>query len=162
MALGSVGAFLVLEEQEHAKRRGARILARLSSVMADRTPRPSGAVTTSLRRMWQQLRSAPRNDQRAIISGASGAEPATAEERAFLAEHPQVPVRATGTYIGHAMEPQFPLNIALAALAIARGKLFPADGSGIERPFSGAPNQVVVTGVGHWRGEGMALLEAPV
>ena len=46
-----------------------------------------------------------------MISGAAGAEPATAEERAFLAEHTDIAVRATGTYLGHALEPQFPMNV---------------------------------------------------
>ena len=53
------------------------------------------------------------------------------------------------------------MNIALAALAISRGTLFPpCDKSGVERPTQGAPPQVVVASVGHWRGEGLALVEA--
>jgi 3-oxoacyl-[acyl-carrier-protein] synthase II len=35
-----------------------------------------------------------------------------------------------------------------------------AHGSEIERAMEGPLEQVVVTGVGHWRGEGMALVEA--
>jgi 3-oxoacyl-[acyl-carrier-protein] synthase II len=59
------------------------------------------------------------------------------------------------------MEAQFPMNVALAAVALSHGKLFAAaDGSEMERPMDGALAQVVVTGVGHWRGEGMALVEA--
>jgi 3-oxoacyl-[acyl-carrier-protein] synthase II len=70
-------------------------------------------------------------------------------------------VRATGTHLGHGMEPQFPMNVALAALAVGRGQLFPAtDSSGVEQPMNGVLSQVVVTGVGHWRGEGMALVQA--
>ena len=53
-----------------------------------------------------------------MISGATGAEPATAEERAFLASTPDIAVRATGTYLGHGFEPQFPMNVALAAMAL--------------------------------------------
>ena len=94
------------------------------------------------------------------LSGASGATPATAEERAFLAGHPDLAVRATGTYVGHAAEPQFVMNVALAALALDHGSLFPpCDATGLEKPMSGDLQQVVVTGVGHWRGEGLALLE---
>ncbi len=52
-------------------------------------------------------------------------------------------------------KPQFPVNIALAALAVQRGQLFPpADASGFEQPMEAPLRQVVVTGVGHWRGEG--------
>ena len=81
-----------------------------------------------------------------MISGATGAAPATAEERAFLAEHQDIAVRATGTYLGHAFEPQFPMNMALAALAVSRGNLFPpADDSGVERAMDGPLTQAVVT-----------------
>ena len=102
-----------------------------------------------------------RTIMHAIISGATGAEPATSEERAFLEKHPDVPVRATGAHIGHGVEAQFVMNLALAACAVHRGKLFPPLGqSGVERPFEGKLRQAVVTSVGHWRGEGLALVEA--
>jgi 3-oxoacyl-[acyl-carrier-protein] synthase II len=59
------------------------------------------------------------------------------------------------------MEPAFPMNVALAALSVSRGSLFPPrDGSGFEKPMSGPLKQAIVTGVGYWRGEGMALVEA--
>ncbi|MGA7485853.1 MAG: beta-ketoacyl-ACP synthase, partial [Xanthobacteraceae bacterium] len=97
----------------------------------------------------------------ALISGATGAEPATSEERAWLKTVPHLPVRATGTLLGHGFEPQFAMNIALATLAVGREKLFPPlDSSGVERAYEGPLEQAVVTAVGHWRGEGMALLEA--
>jgi len=96
-----------------------------------------------------------------VISGATGAEPATGEERAWLATLPGVPVRATGSALGHGFEPQFAMNIALATLALGRQKLFPpADSSGVEQAYEGPLDQIAVTAVGHWRGEGMALVEA--
>jgi len=96
-----------------------------------------------------------------VISGASGTAPATAEERAFLAEHADIAVRATGSYLGHAFEPQFLMNVAIAAIAVSRGNLYPpADDSGVERAIPGPMTQAVVTSVGHWRGEGLALVEA--
>jgi 3-oxoacyl-[acyl-carrier-protein] synthase II len=54
------------------------------------------------------------------------------------------------------------MNIALAALALKHGKLFAPvpDASGLEQPMNGALTQAIVTGVGHWRGEGLALVEA--
>ena len=59
------------------------------------------------------------------------------------------------------METQFALGLGLAALSISRGALFPpGDSSGIEIEMSKAPSQIVVIGAGHWRGEGMALVEA--
>jgi 3-oxoacyl-[acyl-carrier-protein] synthase II len=53
------------------------------------------------------------------------------------------------------------MNIALAALALQHGRMFPSfDPSGFERAMEAPLRQVVVTSVGHWRGEGLALLEA--
>jgi 3-oxoacyl-[acyl-carrier-protein] synthase II len=162
-ALGSLGAFLVLESAEHAKARNAPAIARLSAVVAERSDRQPGAITAALDVLWQKITAVAAIDEQhaAFVSGATGAEPATSEERAFLANHPALPVRATGTHIGHGLEPQFSMNIALAALALKHGKLFPpADGSGFERPMTNTLKQAVVTGVGHWRGEGLALVEA--
>ena len=53
------------------------------------------------------------------------------------------------------------MNVALAAIAVSRGNLYPpADNSGVERAMEGPLTQVVVTSIGHWRGEGLALVEA--
>jgi 3-oxoacyl-[acyl-carrier-protein] synthase II len=94
------------------------------------------------------------------LSGATGATTVTAEERAFLAAHGELAVRATGSYVGHGLEPQFPMNVALAAIALGHGSLFPpSDSTGVERPMSGELRQVLVTSVGHWRGEALALVE---
>jgi 3-oxoacyl-[acyl-carrier-protein] synthase II len=158
---GSLGAFIVLESRAHADARGAKRAARLSTVVSEHSARKPGDVEASLDRMWGRL-GAIEPGGAAILSGASGAEPATSEERAFLGRHGDIAVRATGSYLGHGLEPQFAMNIALAAVALGRGSLFPpADDSGVERPQSGLLRQVVVTGIGHWRGEGLALVEAP-
>jgi 3-oxoacyl-[acyl-carrier-protein] synthase II len=162
LALASLGAFLVLEAEEHAAKRGAKPLARLTAVLSDRSTRKPGMATATLRRMWNELAGQFQPGELAVLSGATGAEPATGEERAFLGEHPDIPVRATGTHVGHGIEPQFAMNVALAAIALNHGKLYPpVDRSGLEKPMPGRLRQVVVTGVGPWRGEGMALVEAP-
>jgi 3-oxoacyl-[acyl-carrier-protein] synthase II len=161
MVLGSLGAFLVLEARGHAEARNAKPLARLAGVLSERSSRPAGAITAALARMWQQLVPPPVPTGIAVISGTTGAQPATAEERTWLKTLPDVPVRATGSILGHGFEPQFAMNIALAALALGRKKLFPAvDSSGVEREYEGPLERVAVTAVGHWRGEGMALIEA--
>jgi 3-oxoacyl-[acyl-carrier-protein] synthase II len=161
IALGSLGAFLVLEEHEHAEARGVEPFARLSLVLSGRTSRGAGAVRDALRRMWEAMQGSIEPGRYAIVSGASGAQPATAEEESFWAEHPDAVVRATGSRIGHGLEAQFPMNIALAALAVRHGILFPpCNGSPVERAMQGPLSQAIVTGVGHWRGEGMALVEA--
>ncbi|MFI4960000.1 MAG: beta-ketoacyl-ACP synthase [Hyphomicrobiales bacterium] len=159
-ALGSLGAFLVIEAREHAEKRGAKPLARLTAVLSDRSKRTPGSVTAALGRLWDKIKQKLRPGHAAVLSGATGAAPATAEERAFLAAHDDLAVRATGSYLGHGMEPQFPMNVALAAIAVGHGNLFPpCDSTGLERPMSGDLSQVVVTGVGHWRGEALALVE---
>jgi 3-oxoacyl-[acyl-carrier-protein] synthase II len=161
MVLGSLGAFLVLEARGHAEARNAKPMARLSLVMSERSGRPAGAVRAALAHMWQGLAPRLAPGRFAVISGATGAEPATSEERAWLGTLREAPVRATGTVLGHGFEPQFAMNIALATLALGREKLFPPlDSSGVEQAYEGALDQVAVTAVGHWRGEGMALLEA--
>ena len=161
MVLGSLGAFLVLEARGHAEARNAKPLARLSGVVSERSSRPAGATTAALARMWQSLAPRPAAGRVAVISGATGAQPATDEERAWLKSIPEVPVRATGSILGHGFEPQFAMNIALATLALGREKLFPpTDSSGVERAYEGPLDRIAVTAVGHWRGEGMALVEA--
>jgi 3-oxoacyl-[acyl-carrier-protein] synthase II len=161
MVLGSLGAFLVLEARGHAEARNAKPLARLSQVLSERSARPAGAVGAALARMWGSLEPRLGSGRLAVISGATGAEPATGEERSWLAGLPDAPVRATGTVLGHGFEPQFAMNIALATLALGREKLFPPlDASGVERAYERAPDQIAVTAVGHWRGEGLALIEA--
>jgi 3-oxoacyl-[acyl-carrier-protein] synthase II len=160
-ALGSLGAFLVIESREHAEARGAKPLARLTTVLSDRSKRAPGEATATLVRLFDKISGQLKPGSHAVLSGATGAEPATSEERAFLTKHPDVPVRATATHIGHGPEPQFVMNVALAALTVNRGSLFPpVDGSGVEGPARGAITQAVVTGIGHWRGEGLALVEA--
>ena len=159
-ALGSAGAFLVIESKAHAQARGAKPYARLTNVVADLARRKHpGEVTISLQELWSKL--GRLEGKGAIITGATGAEPVTSEERMFLAEHPDFAVRATGTMFGHTMETQFPLGLAIAALSISRGAMFPPnDPTGLEVEMSKPPTQIVVVGAGHWRGEGMALVEA--
>jgi 3-oxoacyl-[acyl-carrier-protein] synthase II len=159
-ALGSAGAFIVVESKTHATRRGAKPFARLTSAVADHSQRRErGDVTATLEGLWSQLGNLEGNG--AIITGATGAEPVTSEERAFLEKHRDFAVRSSGTKFGHTMETQFPLGLALAALSLSRGALFPpADSAGMEIEMTQAPTQIVVIGTGHWRGEGMALVEA--
>ena len=162
-ALASLGAFLVIEASEHAKKRGVKALGRLTSVVSDRASRKPGTITQALERLWDGVKVGVDANHAAILSGATGANPATAEERVFLEAHRDLAVRATGSYLGHGLEPQFAMNIALATIALDRGSLFPpCDSTGLEQPMNGELRQVVVTGVGHWRGEGLALVERTV
>jgi 3-oxoacyl-[acyl-carrier-protein] synthase II len=159
-ASASLGALLILESRAHAQARGAKPLARLVTALSDRAERKPGGISQSLRRLWEKIAPSVDAGHCAVFSGASGAEPATAEERAFLAEL-GVAVRAPGSYVGHAPEPQFAMNAALATLALSHGTLYPpCDRTGVEENMDGTLTQVAITGVGHWRGEGIALIEA--
>jgi 3-oxoacyl-[acyl-carrier-protein] synthase II len=159
-ALGSAGVFLVIESRTHAEARGAKPYARLTNVLADQSRRKApGEVTTTLETLWSKL--GKLDGTGAILTGATGAEPVTSEELAFLRRHPDFAVRAIGTAFGHTMEAHFPLGLALAALSISRGALFPPnDPTALEVEMSKPPTQIVVIGAGHWRGEGMGLVEA--
>jgi 3-oxoacyl-[acyl-carrier-protein] synthase II len=160
VAIGSMGAFLVIEAREHAVARGAKPLARVSVVLSDRSKRTPGAVTEMLSKLWDRIKARIKPGQAAVLSGATGREPATREERAFLEAHPELAVRAPGSYLGHGAEPQFVMNVALAAVALGHASLFPpCDSTGLERPMTSELSQILVTGVGHMRGEGLALVE---
>jgi 3-oxoacyl-[acyl-carrier-protein] synthase II len=161
-AVGSLGAFLVIESEAHARARGVRPIARLAAATSGYAHRNTdGAIAAELAKMWSRVGATLKPGNAAVVSGASGATIATAEEKRFLAQHADLPVRATGTLIGHGIEPQMLMNVALAAMAVNRGKLFPpCGGAAFERPMEGTLTQAVVTSVGHWRGEGLALVEA--
>src|SRR6202521_2157481 len=80
-ALGSAGAFLVVESKAHAIARRAKPFARLTHVVADRSHRKQpGDVKTTLEKLWSKL--GELENKGAIITGATGAEPVTSEERA--------------------------------------------------------------------------------
>jgi len=93
-----------------------------------------------------------------VISGAAGLEPATSAERQFLKEI-GLPVRNTGTYIGHGVEAQFIANLGIGCGVIEHGKLFAPAGTGDGGSSPSGLSQVVVTSVGNWRGEGLGLIE---
>jgi 3-oxoacyl-[acyl-carrier-protein] synthase II len=158
IALGNMGAFLVLESREHAQARGARPHGRLSAVRADRNRRQPGEIEATLRKEWADIAGKVDRPHAAVISGAAGLEPATSAEQVALKEI-GLPVRNTGTYIGHGVEAQFVANIGIACAALEHGKLFAPAGTG---DFGSSPpdlSQVIVTGVGNWRGEGLVLVE---
>jgi 3-oxoacyl-[acyl-carrier-protein] synthase II len=161
IAFATMGAFLVLESPEHAQARGAKPRARLSEIHSDRNLRGPGETEAALRRQWETIAGKVDRAHAGVISGASGIEPATAAERGALKEF-GLPVRNTGTYIGHGVETQFLANLGIACAAIEHGKLFAPAGSGDTGDSPSGLSQVIVTSVGNWRGEGLALVERVV
>jgi 3-oxoacyl-[acyl-carrier-protein] synthase II len=165
MVPGSIGAFLVLETPRHAVARGARPYASLAAVAAERSPRRPGDAAAAVRGLMEQLRPLISGGrQLGILSGASGVEPATYEERRFLDRVPGAghggPTRAYGSVLGHGVEAHFIAGVALAALALSKRSFYPPfEGTEAEGETQPACDQVLVTSLGHWCGEALGLVE---
>lgn len=155
---GSLGCFLVIEDRAHAAARGVEAVAAITAIATDRCRRRPGEGTANAARQLEAVRAWFDPTRTAVISAASGAAPATQEERTFLAEL-GLPVRAAATALGHAFESAFPAAVALAAMAVHDGRLFPPL-EVAEAPMETPLRHVLVSGWGHWRGEALALVSA--
>ena len=155
MRMGSAGAFLVLEEAEHAKARGAKAYAVLSSVSSDLGKRDGEKGVARLDEMYEKLDATPD----AVISGATGVKEATAYELDYLTSKlgENMPIRAFQTLIGQPLEATFPTGVALAALALKNGDFY-APFEAEEKPAEGDVSSILVTSIGHHCGEGFAVL----
>jgi 3-oxoacyl-[acyl-carrier-protein] synthase II len=166
MVLGSLGAFLVIEAREHAEARGAKPYAQISGVQTGRSDRAPCSEADNLRTLFDQLDVIPPLGELPVLSGTSGVEPALAAELSFLrglqATGYYPLIRAYGSVLGHGVEAHFPMGVALAALAVSRHGFYPPfDSSREEDVALSHPVSVLVTGTGHWRGEGLALITPP-
>lgn len=159
MILGSVGAFLVLESREYAEARGARIYATIDAIGGDRGSRNGGKLEARLKDLAQPAaRFGPQST--VVFSGTSGFHDLVRREKAFLdSELAGRPVRAFGGIVGHGVEAQFPVGMALAALALGNGAEVPPFDPA-EAPMTAPAKAAVVTTIGHARGEGIAVLAA--
>ncbi|KQT86174.1 beta-ketoacyl-ACP synthase [Aurantimonas sp. Leaf443] len=157
LAIGSVGAFLVLESAEHAQSRSAPAYARMVSAAGDRGPREGERAVSRLADLLPEDSEA----QTLVLSGATGIEALSRIEREAIGQRlPQAAVRHYGTVLGHSFEAQFPAGIALAAGLLARGRAPAPFDVGEERRMGAAPRRAVVTCVGHLHAEGACVLEA--
>jgi 3-oxoacyl-[acyl-carrier-protein] synthase II len=95
-----------------------------------------------------------------VFSGTSGFHDLARRERAFLdSELAGRPVRAYGGLVGHGIEAQFPVGMALAALSLGHAaKVPPFDPA--EALMTAPAKAAIVTTIGHARGEGIAVLSA--
>ncbi len=167
MCFGSAGAFVVLESREEATARGRTPLARLAAVVNDRSNRTPGAASRNARRQWDGLSPRITDGILAVMSGACGAGPITAEERSFLEtladDKPELAVRGTAGALGHTVEASFLANLILAVSCLEKNRVFPPldpECALESRVETGPVKQVLVTCWGHHRGEGMGLVEA--
>ncbi|WP_306224207.1 beta-ketoacyl-ACP synthase [Bosea beijingensis] len=138
---GSAGAFLVLESAERAADRGAKAYAKLNHTGAARSRREAGTVQSALNGLLGSF--GPIASNALAISAATGCAGITAEETAAIAAAaPSAKRIASGDLVGHGVEAAFPVSVALAAIALSAGQA----------------REAIVTGAGHWRGEGAAHL----
>jgi 3-oxoacyl-[acyl-carrier-protein] synthase II len=164
MILGSMGAFLVIESRPHAEGRGRKPYARLAAVLGARGQREPGAARANAERQLDSLHPHISGKAVSVLSGATGVKALTAEERDFLESRRKTgeidAIRAAGSLLGVGMEATFPALVALGAMALSRKGFYrPYDTSGLEAPARAMPESLVLTAWGHWRGEGLGLLE---
>jgi 3-oxoacyl-[acyl-carrier-protein] synthase II len=158
MATGTGSCFLVLESRKHAEARGAKPVAKITYVQAARGKRDAGGVKNSIGALIEEANK--HKKAAAIYTSATGVEPVTSEEAEAL-KAAKLPVRSIVSRIGQTFESMFPFGIAFAALAIANGKLAAAmPNVPLESAGSDGVRSILVTTVGHWRGEGVGIVEA--
>ncbi|GGD86665.1 beta-ketoacyl-ACP synthase II [Aureimonas endophytica] len=158
LAIGSVGAFIVVESAEHAAARGAVAYAGIGHVSGDRGPRRDERLRARLDALIE--RSGAEDRDLMILSGASGIASLSGLEREVLRQRfPQAALRSYGTVLGHSFEAQFTAGVALAAAALARRTSFPPFDGRVENAVGYAPASALVTTVGHVQAEGVCLLQ---
>ena len=158
VVLGSVGAFLVFEEAEHARARGAKAYAKIGGVASDLGSRDKEATEARLDGLLAKLDASP---EMAVLSGASGfPEPTLLEFEAIRRRMgADAAIRAFTSLTGDPIEANFPLGMALGALAI-HNRGFYAPFEAAELPVSSTPQSILVSSVGYYRGEGFGRVEA--
>lgn len=137
--MGEGAAVLLLEEWEHAQRRGARIYAELSGYGttndAHHMTAPLPAGTQAARCVNMALRDASVQPGEVEYINAHGSstplnDPTETDAlKLVFGEHaPRIPISSTKGYYGHALGASGAFEAAISALAIARGWIPPTVG----------------------------------
>ena len=160
--LGSLAAFLVLEEAEHAIARGVEPWCRVRGLAADCCRRADGEVAHTLEHAWNELERLGTTGPAGIISGATGVLPWTEQEMNALwslsSRTGGAQIWQSGSVFGHGMEASFVFNLGLAALALRHGRFYPSNPQAHLDVDGGIVSRLLVTSVGHVSGEAIALL----
>jgi 3-oxoacyl-[acyl-carrier-protein] synthase II len=160
--LGSLAAFLVLEEAEHAMARGVEPWCRVRGLSAHQSRRADGDIAGTLELAWNELEPLGTTGPAGIISGVTGASPSTEQEMdALLSLSPRIGgarIWESGSVFGHGMEASFLFNLGLATLALRHGRIYPSNPAASAQVDAGTVSRLLVTSVGHSSGEAIALL----
>lgn len=156
---GSAGAFLVLEAADHARARGAKPYARLGPIASDLGHREEAATRERIGAMFDTL-DITAGSSLAVLSGCTGCESITEWEFNALRGKlgMESPIRCYTSMVGNPLEANFPFGIALAAAALKNDGFYPAF-EAEEKPVKLSPSTILVSTVGHYRGEGLAVVE---
>lgn len=152
---GSGGVFLVLENAGHAKARHAPAYAEIQAIYTSQTNRAGAPLADTLADM---ISHAGGRESCFAVSGASGVQDVTQAEKTAY-ERTGLCYRAFSSLFGHMREAQFPFALALAALAVKKGRAFrPLDA---QEPLLDKPidNALAIT-AGICRAEGVARITA--
>lgn len=157
---GSAGAFLVLEDAEFAKARGATPYAKIDGVASDLGTRGNAETKARFDEILAKL-SIEDKANTAIVSGATGCKEIAEIEFKSIAEQfgSDAAIRCYTSMVGNSFEANFPFGIALSALALKNSNFYPPF-EAKEKQSTNAPNSILVTALGHYRGEGAALIKA--
>ncbi|WP_336294801.1 beta-ketoacyl-ACP synthase [Bartonella sp. CB169] len=151
---GSAGVFLVLESEEHARKRNARVYAKITQIITDQTNRKKVPLKESIAKMLKEM----RVQSALTISAASGSHEVTAAEKSAL-DDAGISYRGITTLFGYMREAQCPLALALAAIAVEKKRSFPVL-SAHEKSFSKEVHEALVTTIGIKRAEGLVHITA--
>lgn len=149
--LGEAGAFLVLEREADAARRGARALAELAggATTCDAhhmtAPAPGGAqVLRAMQLALQEAGAAPEDvayvNAHGTATPANDAAEAEALRRLFEGRVP--PTSSSKSFLGHTLGAAGAVEALISVLAVERGLLFPTVST--ETPLEGAPEDLVL------------------
>ncbi|CAF26025.1 beta-ketoacyl-ACP synthase [Bartonella quintana] len=151
---GSGGIFLVLESEEHARKRNARAYAEIKQIITDQTDRMKIPLKKSIATMLKTIEA----KSALAISAASGFHEVTEAEQNAL-DDADMFYRGITTLFGYMREAQFLLALALSAITVEKKRCFPAL-SAHEKPFSKEVHEAFVTTIGIKRAEGIVRLTA--